>query len=95
MLVNILSYQIYLSLSVARLVDKLILKNHTDRSMASYSATCWWSRWEVMEQLLVQFGDVEKFLKNENLGSLHIQSSYFANTQKKAFLEIKLAAAID
>ena len=54
----------------------MIWKEQTDRSMASYSATRWWSRWEVMEQLLVQFGDVEKFLKNKNLGSPHIRSNY-------------------
>ena len=35
---------------------KMIWKEQTDRSMASYSATRWWSRWQVMEQLLVQFG---------------------------------------
>ena len=69
----------------------MIWKEQTDRSMASYSATRWWSRWEVMEQLLVQFGDVEKFLKNKNLGSPHIRSkllAVFTDTHKKAFLEI-------
>lgn len=77
---------------------KLLWKEQTDRSMASYSATRWWSRWEVMEQLLVQFGDIEKFLKNENLGSPHIRSkllAIFADTQKRAYLEIELAAVID
>ena len=34
----------------------------TGKSMATYSPTCWWSRWEVMEQLSVQFGDVLPFL---------------------------------
>ena len=77
---------------------KMIWKEQTDRSMASYSATRWWSRWQVMEQLLVQFGDVEKLLKNKNLGSPHIRSkllAIFTDTQKKAFLEIELAAIVD
>ena len=42
--------------------------------------------------------DVEKFLKNENLGSPHIRSkllAIFTDTQKRAFLEIELAAIVD
>ena len=52
----------------------------------------------MMEQLLVQFGDVEKFLKNENLRSPHIRSkllAIFTDTLKRAFLEIELAAIVD
>ena len=37
----------------------------TGRSMKSFSTTRWWSRWEVMEQLLVQFGDVEPSLQKK------------------------------
>jgi len=48
---------------------RMIWKELTERSMGSYSATHWWSRWELMEQLLIQFRDVEGFLNNENLGS--------------------------
>ena len=57
--------------------------------MASYSATHQWSKWEVLEQLLVQFGDVEEFLKNENLGSPYIRSKVlatFTDTQKELIL---------
>ena len=56
--------------------------------MARHSATHWL---QVMKQLLVQFGDAEKFLKNENLWSPHIRSkllAIFTDTQKRAFLEI-------
>ena len=52
----------------------------------------------MLEQLLVQFGDVEEFLKNENLGSPHIRSKVlatFTDIQKRAYLEIELAAVID
>ena len=76
----------------------MIWKEQTDRSMASYSATRWWSKWEVLEQLLVQFGDIEEFSKNENLGSPQIRSKIlatFTDIQKRAYLEIKLAAVID
>ena len=57
-------------------MDKLVLPQsqnqtyeQTGRAMSSYSATRWRSRWEVMEQLLVQFGDVQQFLQKEDLGS--------------------------
>lgn len=41
---------------------RLRWKEQTGRPMASYSATRWWSKWEVMDQILVQFGDIESFL---------------------------------
>jgi len=77
---------------------RMIWKELTERSMGSYSATRWWSRWELMEQLLVQFGDVEGFLNNENLGSPHIRSkllAIFTDSQKRVYLEVELAAVID
>ncbi len=37
--------------------------------MASYSKTKRWSRWEVLQQMMVQFGDIPKFLKdNKDIG---------------------------
>ena len=38
---------------------------------ASYSAIWWWSRWEVYQQLMVQFGDLEPFFQR-SLGPVHI-----------------------
>jgi len=34
-----------------------------DLTLPSYSPIMWWSRWEVYKQLMVQFGDLEEFLK--------------------------------
>ena len=34
------------------------------KSMASFSETRWWSRWEVCNQVLYQFGDVVPFLQS-------------------------------
>ena len=35
--------------------------------MKTYGATRWWSKWEVMKQVLEYSGDVEPFLReNEN-----------------------------
>ena len=43
---------------------KLLWKEQTGKVMISYSATRWWSRWEVLHQLLLQFSDVVLFLQN-------------------------------
>jgi len=40
---------------------KPLWKEQTGRAVISYSATSWWSRWEVYHQLLLLFGDVELF----------------------------------
>ena len=41
---------------------KLLWKEQTGKSMASYSVTRWWSKWEIFHQLLAQFGDVLPYL---------------------------------
>ena len=41
---------------------KLLWKEKTGKAMGSYSATRWWSKWEVMLQVCQYFGDVEIFL---------------------------------
>ena len=41
----------------------------TGKSMATYSPTRWWSRWEVMEQVSIQFGYVLPFLQCDDIGS--------------------------
>ena len=63
--------------------------------MGSYSVTRWWSQWEIMEQVLVQFGDVLGFLQKEDLGSNATRTkllSFFTDVQKKAMLQLELAA---
>jgi hypothetical protein len=48
---------------------KALWKEATGRVMASYSKTCWWSRWELMNQVMVQFAFIELFLQNnEDIG---------------------------
>ena len=42
---------------------KLLWKDLTGRAPKSYSETRWWSRWEVYQQLMVQFGDVERYME--------------------------------
>ena len=39
---------------------KFLWKEQTDKTMPSLSKTRWWSRWEIYNQLLVQFGDTRE-----------------------------------
>ena len=42
---------------------KLFWKNRTGKAVISYSPTRWWSKWEVMSQVMAFFGDVAPFLE--------------------------------
>ena len=48
----------------------VIWQELTGRTPKSYSETRWWSKWEVFEQLFVQFGDVEQFLQEAEAAKL-------------------------
>lgn len=77
---------------------RLRWREKTGKSMARYSPTRWWSKWELMNQLLVQFGDVRPFLdENEDLGTTTRQKllGIFTDPQKIALFQIELAAVID
>ena len=77
---------------------RLLWKARTGRSMRTYSQTRWWSKWEVLEQLLVTFGDVKRFLDdNEDVGlATRIKLlAILGDQQKNACLQIELAAVID
>ena len=78
----------------------LAWKTRTGTAMKIYSATRWWSKWEVMKQVLEYFGDVEPFLRqNENdhlapatTGQL---LDIFNDASDAKELELELAALID
>ena len=42
--------------------SKCLWKELTGKSIVTHSKTRWWSRWQVMHQLFLQFGDVHPFL---------------------------------
>ena len=46
---------------------RLLWRERTGRSMATYSETRWWSRWEVLKQVMLSFGDVAPFLRENEL----------------------------
>ena len=66
--------------------------------MASYSATRWWSKWELMKQMMVQFGEIESFLNhNTDLGpsSRSRLLAILTNPEKLKHLKLELASVID
>ena len=76
---------------------RLIWKTQTERAMQSYSKTRWWSRFEVMHQVMLQFGDVEGFLRNDDVSSVTSSKllDIMCDVQKKLTLQLELAAVID
>ena len=42
---------------------KLLWKDLKGRTLKSYNKTRWWLRWEVYQQLMVQFGDLERYME--------------------------------
>ena len=66
--------------------------------MTSLSKTRWWSRWEIYNQILLQFGDIEPFLtRNQDLGPTLrpklLQMITDVNTLP--YLQMELAAVVD
>ena len=73
-------------------------KGRTGRAMSSYSNTRWWSRWEVQNQILQQFGDVEPFLQQHEDISPATRTKILAllrNPQELLSLKLELAAVVD
>ena len=48
---------------------KALWKEQTGQAMPSFSATRWWSKWEIMNKILIQFGDMESFLRQQDIGT--------------------------
>ena len=73
-------------------------RSRTGWSMASYSKTRWWSRWEVFQQVMAQFGDLVPFLEEisdvapATRSKLH---SLLGDSQKNTKLQLELASIID
>ena len=77
---------------------RFLWKEQTGRAMATFSHTRWWSKWELMNQLLVQFGDIKPFLlNNTDIGPSTRPKllAFFEDSQKLQSFKIELAAVID
>ena len=77
---------------------KFLWQEQTGRTMATYSHTRWWSKWELVNQILVQFGDIKPFLlKNTDIGPSTRPKllNFFEDSQKLKYLKIELAVVVD
>ncbi len=77
---------------------KLLWSEKTGKAMSSYSATRWWSKWEVMHQVMQFFGDIEPFLTvNADLSPATRAKllNYLSDASKNMLLQVELAAIID
>ena len=87
----------WLSLFSHSIKANFLWKQQIGSSMASYSATRWWSKWEIFKQLLLQFGDIKPFLnRNTDLGpsSRPRLLAILSDQEKLKHLKLELAAVI-
>ena len=78
--------------------SKLLWKERTGRSFEGYSATKWWSKFEVMKQLLDLFSDVEPFLEESTAIAPTTRGKLLTmlhDRQQKLYLMVELAVTID
>ena len=75
----------------------LLWKERTGQSYKGYSATRWWSKYEVMKQVMDMFGDVQSFLEEASVSPATIDKllSVLRDPQEKKHLQVELAATID
>ena len=74
---------------------RLLWREQTSRAMPSYNPTRWWSRWELFNQIMVQFGDVEPFLRRIEDIAPATKASFFTDNERKSKLKMELAVVID
>ena len=77
---------------------RLTWRSRTRRAVNSHSKTRWWSRWEIIDQLLDLFGDVQPFLEeNNDIGPANRSKmlAILQNSQKKPYLLVELAVVVD
>jgi hypothetical protein len=78
--------------------SRLLWNSRVGFSVCMLCKTRWWSRWEVIDQLLQVFGDVEPFLvQNDDWAPRTRQKmlSILQDGTKKAYLQIEMAAVVD
>ena len=76
---------------------RLLWREKTGRSMATYSETRWWSRWEVLKQVMLYFGDVLPFLQENGIAPANRGKllAILTDPHRSARLHVELAVVID
>ena len=77
---------------------RLFWKSRTGKAVTSYSPTRWWSKWEVMSQVMAFFGDVTPFLQaNPEMSPATNRKliGMLQNPTTRSFIQVELAAVVD
>ena len=77
---------------------KLFWRQKTGISIQGYSATRWWSKWEVINQTFELFGDVEAFIRQDEEFSNNTRAKlteFFSDNRKLECLKVEFAAIVD
>ena len=77
---------------------KLAWKGRTGTAMKSFSETRWWSKWEMMNQVGVHFGDILPFLQENQDASASTNRqlrSILESPDQSRILRLQLAAMMD
>lgn len=77
---------------------RLLWKSKTGRAMSSYSSTRWWSKWEVVKQVMLYFTDIDPFLRENDDLAPHLRRkllAFFDNPQITSKLKVEIAATVD
>jgi len=75
---------------------RAVWKQQTGRALPSGMTTRWWSRWEMMQQMLEQFGDINLYLRQADFSSSTCAKllEILDNPQSSLLLCIELAAVL-
>ena len=77
---------------------RLLWRDRTGQSVKTYSKTRWWSRFEVLKQVMLLFGDVLPFLQEDTQLAPATRAkllNIFSDLNKKSYLLVELAVVID
>lgn len=75
---------------------KLTWRTKTGLPIPTYSTTRWWSRWEVLKQMLCYFGDIRSFLDDKDLPPTRLKLlEIMDDPPSLRKLKIELAITID
>ena len=76
---------------------QLAWRTRTGHSIKTFSKTRWWSRWEVVNQLLELFGDIQPFLEESEVGPATYNRllAILQDATKKINLKVEMAVVVD
>ena len=74
---------------------RLLWQERTGQSVKTYSETRWWSKWEVLKQVMLLFGPFLQENSDVSPATHGKLIKILTNPSKKAYLMIELAVVID